>query len=88
LKGRPWMEAIMPNSSTRLFLGAVTGLGMAGVSVSVIRGAAAVEPPPIILPEALINREKLWLSDTDGRVGDREQLRKYFLQDRYDDLRR
>jgi hypothetical protein len=82
LKGRPWMEAIMPNSSTRLFLGAVTGLGMAGVSVSVIRGAAAVEPPPIILPEALINREKLWLSDTDGRVGDREQLRKYFLQDR------
>jgi len=88
LKGRPWMESIMPNSSTRLFLGAVTGLGMAGVSISVIRGAAAVEPPPIILPEALINREKLWLSDTDGRVGDREQLRKYFLQDRYDDLRR
>jgi hypothetical protein len=75
------MEAITPNSSTRLFLGAVTGLGMAGVSVSVIRGAA-VEPPPIILPEALINGEKLWLSDTDGRVGDREQLRKYFLQDR------
>ena len=76
------------NSSTLLFLGAVTGLGMAGVSVSVIRGAAAVEPPPIILPVALINREKLWLSDTDGRVGDREQLRKYFLQDRHDDLRR
>jgi hypothetical protein len=54
----------------------------------VIRGAAAVEPPPIILPEALINREKPWLSDTDGRVGDRKQLRKYFLQDRSDDLRR
>ena len=78
----------MTNSSTRLLMGAVTGLGMAGVNVSVISGAAAVEPPPITAPESLINREKLWLSDTDGRVGDREQLRRYFLQDRSDDLTR
>jgi hypothetical protein len=83
-----WMEAIMTNSSTRLLMGAVIGLGMAGVSVSVISGAAAVEPAPMTAPESLINREKLWLSDTDGRVGDREQLRRYFLQDRSDDLTR
>ncbi len=53
-----------------------------------IRTAAAVEPVPMILPEPFINREKPWPSDTDGRVGDREQLRRYFLQERHDDLAR
>jgi hypothetical protein len=79
------MEAIMTNSSTRFFMGAVTGLGMAGISISVSRGAAALEPASVTEPELLINRDKAWLSDTDGEVGDREQLRRYFLQDRRDD---
>jgi hypothetical protein len=65
----------MTNSSTRFFMGAVTGLGMAGISISVSRGAAALEPASVTEPELLINRDKAWLSDTDGEVGDREQLR-------------
>jgi hypothetical protein len=78
------MEANMTNSSTRLLMGAVTGLGMATVSGSPIRGAAALEPASVTEPELLMNREQTWLSDTDGEVGDREQLRRYFLQDRRD----
>ena len=74
----------MTNSSTRLFIGAVTGLVIATVSVSVIRGAAAFEPASVTLPEPLLNRDKPWLSDTDSEVGDREQLGRYFLQDRRD----
>jgi hypothetical protein len=62
------MEAIMTNSSARLPVGAVTGLGMAGVSLSAIRGAAAVETLPFGEPELLVNRERPWLSETDGRV--------------------
>jgi hypothetical protein len=77
------MEVIMTSSSTRLLMGAVTGLGIATVSVSVIRGAAAFEPAAVTVPEPLINRDKPWLADTDGD-GDREQLRRYFLQDRRD----
>jgi hypothetical protein len=82
------MDGIMTSStssSTRLLMGAVTGLAIATVSVSAIRGAAAFEPAAAFtLPEPLINRDKPWLSDTDGEVGDREHLRRYFLQHRRD----
>ena len=78
----------MTNSSTRLLMGAVTGLGMSGVSISVIRGAAALEPASLTLPEPLINRDQPWGSDTDGRVLDRERLRMHFLQDRREGLGR
>jgi hypothetical protein len=71
-------------SSTRLLMGAVTGLGIATVSVSVIRGAAALEPEPFTLQQPLLNWDKPWLSDTDGDVGDRDQLGRYFLLDRRD----
>jgi hypothetical protein len=71
-------------SSTRLLMGAATGLGIATVSVSVIRGAAALEPEPFTLQQPLLNRDKPWLSDTDGDVGDRDQLGRYFLLDRRD----
>ena len=67
---------------------------MAIVSVSATAKDAAVEQTP------LVNRNKSPLSETDGRVGDpllfetgawisnREQLRRYFLEDRRDPLRR
>jgi hypothetical protein len=42
----------------------VTGLEMAGVSDSVIREAAAVEPVPILVPNPLIKRERPRLSAT------------------------
>jgi hypothetical protein len=76
------------NSSTRLLMGAVTALGMTGASINVIRGADARELLSATEPELLINRNQPWLSDTDGRVSDREQLRRYFLQNRRDGLGR
>jgi hypothetical protein len=75
-------------------IGVAFALGLAIVSVGVIRGAAAAEaatiigPSPTLQPLPLVNRQDPWLSETDGRVGDREQLRKYFLQDRRDWLTR
>ena len=74
----------MTNRSTRVLLGAVTGLGMASVSASMGRAADKLEAMPVAESELLVNREPTWLSETDGRAGDREQLRRYFLQDRRD----
>ena len=60
----------MQNSTTRLAI----ALGMAIVSVS---AAAAAEQ------RLLVNRDEPSVSETDAsRVNDREQLRKYFLEDR------
>ena len=75
-------------------IGAAFALALAIVSVSEMSGAAAAEaatimgPSPTLQPLPLVNRQDPWLSETDGRVGDREQLRKYFLQDRRDWLTR
>jgi hypothetical protein len=71
------MEAIM------MIIGAVTALGMVIVSVGATGGAAAVEQPPnnIQQPIPLVNREKPPLLETDAPVNDREQLRRYFLQE-------
>jgi hypothetical protein len=83
------MEAIMPRSATtRLVIGAVIALGMEIVSVSAIRGAAAVEQTPVNRPQALDNRDDPLISETDAPVSDREQLRRYFLEDWRDRLRR
>ena len=68
-------------------MGAVLALGMASVSVSVTSKAAAVEQPPVTLPKAHIKRDQPLLSETDARAKDREQLRRYFLQERPDGLR-
>jgi hypothetical protein len=71
----------------------VFALALAIVSVGMKSGAAAeattiMGPSPPLQPLPLVNRQDPWLSETDGRVGDREQLRKYFLQDRRDWLTR
>ena len=72
-------------------IGAAFALGLAIVSVGMKTGAAAAEaatvmgPSPTLQPLPLLNRQDPWLS---GRIGDREQLRKYFLQDRRDWLTR
>jgi hypothetical protein len=75
-------------------IGAAFALALVIVSVGMKSGAAAAEattimgPSPTLQPLPLVNRQDPWLSETDGRVGDREQLRKYFLQDRRDWLTR
>ena len=69
------MEAII------MLIGAVTALGLVIVSVGATRGAAVVEQAPDNLEQLpLINRENPLL-ETNPPVSDREQLRRYFLQE-------
>jgi hypothetical protein len=58
-------------------IGAAFAFGLAIVSVGLVSGAAAAEAATIMgpsptLPLPLVNRQESWLSETDGRVGDRE----------------
>ena len=70
-------------------LGAVIAVGMAIAFVSGIREVAAAEAAvitapgtaPVIMPQPLINRPQPVLAEPDAQVNDREQLRRYFLQD-------
>ena len=54
---------------------AAVAFGIAISGVSLIRGATAAEQGPAAVPQALINREESVHSETD-----REQLKRYFLQ--------
>jgi hypothetical protein len=75
-------------------IGAAFALGLAIVSLEVVSGAAAAEaatiigPSPTLQPLPHVNRQEPSALGTNARVGDREQLRKYFLQDRRDWLTR
>jgi hypothetical protein len=72
------MEAIMASSTTRLATGAVFALGVA------ILGLSATGTP-LNVPLTLVSP-----SETDAHYGDRQrqQLRRYFNQDRRDLLLR
>ena len=76
------MEAIMP-STKRMMMEAA--LATAIVSVSAIWGAAAVEQTPVKGPQPLVHQDEPLLSET---VSDREQLKRYFLEDWRFQLRR
>ena len=67
------MEAIMPRSTTRLAMGAVIALGGAIVGLS-------ATGTPLNVPQS----DKASLSETDAQFRDRQQIRRYFLQDRRD----
>jgi hypothetical protein len=60
-----------------LVIGAMFALGMAIAGVSVIHGAGEASGTS----EPLINRDEPPLSETEPRISDREQLKRYFLQD-------
>jgi hypothetical protein len=72
------MEAIMS-------IGAVIVLGVAISCFTVINGCAAVEPVPIAapapLPQPSISRSQPRLPKPKPLLSDREQLKRYFLQD-------
>jgi hypothetical protein len=73
------MEAIMPGTTTRLAIGAAIALGMAIVGLS-------ATGTPLNVPQTLVNLNGPVLSETDGQFADRhrQQLRRYFLQERRD----
>jgi hypothetical protein len=68
-----------------LVIGAVFALGMATAGISVIHEAAAAEAAPVMQPapvmQSVINRYEPKLAETEPRLTDREQLKRYFLQD-------
>jgi hypothetical protein len=73
------MEAIMPNSTTRLAIGAAIALGIGIVGLS-------ATGTPLNVPQTLVKLDESLLSETDAQFGnrDRQQLRRYFLQERRD----
>ena len=67
----------MPGSTTRLAIGAAIALGMAIVGLSAIG-------TPLNVPQTLVNLDEV--SETDAQFGnrDRQQLMRYFIQERRD----
>jgi hypothetical protein len=82
------MEAIM--------WGMVIAFGIVITCVSAIREVAAAEAAvitapgtaPVTMPQPAINRPQPVLSEPDAQLKDREQLKRYFLQDSPGRLRR
>lgn len=72
----------MPSNITQLVVGTAVALAMTVASVIVIGSAVAqspVEQAEVIAPETLTNRYVSPISETDFRLGDRQQLRKLLL---------
>ena len=63
----------MPGSTTRLAIGAAIALGMAIVGLSAIG-------TPLNVPQTLVNLDEV--SETDAQL--RQQIRRYFIQERRD----
>jgi len=70
----------MPSSKTRLLTAMVIALGVAS-AVGTGKAAAAEAAP-------LLGQIQPSLSETDPGIGDREHLRRYFLQEGFHGLRR
>jgi hypothetical protein len=76
------MEAIMRITIKQLIIGTAVAAGLSTVGVSAIGAAvaqSAVERAPVPGQGAVIGGYEFPGSDTPGRLGDRQQLRGYFL---------
>ena len=71
------------SNTTRMMMGAAVAMAM--VTVSGVRSTAAVEQTPVNGPQILVNRDAVVDSETGS---EREQLRRYFLEDWRFQLRR
>ena len=64
-----------------LVIGVVFALGMVIAGVSVTHGATAAEAAEeVTKPQPLISRDEPLPSETEPRISDHEQLKRYFLQ--------
>jgi hypothetical protein len=81
------VEAIMHSSIAQLVSGMVVAVGLAVVGVSAIGGAAAFERAQAHTLEAPVGHQVEPLTETDARLGDRQQLRRLFFDDARDRLK-
>jgi hypothetical protein len=84
------MEATMRSNITLLAVRTTVAIGMFFFAISEIGSALAqspVESAHVMGHERLTNRFESPLSETDFRLGDRQQLRGYFLDGSRDRLR-
>jgi len=76
----------MPGSKTRLMTAMVFALGLGnGIGTG---KAADAQAAPLLGQNTLINRDEPSLSETETGTGDREHLRRYFLQEGFHSPRR
>jgi len=76
----------MPRSKTRLVAAMMFAFGVS--SVIGTGNAAEAEAAPLLGQNTLINRDQPSLSETEAAISDREHLRRYFLREGFQGLRR
>jgi hypothetical protein len=83
------MEAIMRSAITQLIFGMAVAIGLSAVAVSAIGGAVAqsAERAPILTHDGVISGYDSAPFAGGGRLGDRQQLKHYFLDGSRDRLR-
>jgi hypothetical protein len=83
------MEAIMRSTVRHLTIGMAVAIGLSAVGVSAIGGAVAqsAERAPILTQNGVISGYDYAPLEGGGRLGDRQQLKHYFLAGSRDRLR-
>jgi hypothetical protein len=83
------MEAIMRSASRQLIFGMAVAIGLSAIAVGAIGGAVAqsAERAPTLTHEGVISGYDSAPFEGGGRLGDRQQLKHYFLDGSRDRLR-
>jgi hypothetical protein len=83
------MEAIMRSTVRQLIIGMAVAIGLSAVGVSAIGGAVAqsAERAPAMTHDGVISGYDSAPFEGGGRLGDRQQLKHYFLDGSRDRLR-
>jgi hypothetical protein len=83
------MEAIMRSAVRQLIFGIAVAIGLSAAAVSAIGGAVAqsAERAPTLTHEGVISGYDPASFEGGGRLGDRQQLKHYFLDGSRDRLR-
>jgi hypothetical protein len=83
------MEAIMRSASRQLIFGMAVAIGLSAIAVGAIGGAVAqsAERAPTLTHEGVISGYDSAPFEGGARLGDRQQLKHYFLDGSRDRLR-